>query len=382
MQISILRTDAEFDALEREWEVLLESSAQRVFFRRWHWNRTWWRVYAPPDSRLFLIICREPGGRLVGVGPCYQQTMRHFGAVPVREICFLGTGAGLRISEYLDLIAARGFEAEVARGVAACLEADSSWDRLALWGVPADSTVLPHFRGGFGGRLSQTVCDRAAVLDTSGSWSRTARHFSHDIDRAFRTLLTGPGARVELVQSLAEFESAFEDLKRLHALRWQAKHLGGSFARPGFETFLREVSRHAFEHGRLGLWRLWLDGQAVAALIAFADFGTVHYFQSGFDPSSPHSLGRVIIGLAIRDCVAADGIQTFDLMGGDGDYKREWTNAERETVELEMLRPTARAMAFGAARYVREHLARARRAYRMRRLSASRSARRAGLVFL
>jgi CelD/BcsL family acetyltransferase involved in cellulose biosynthesis len=366
LQTTILTTDAEFDALRPEWDELLEASAQRVFFLRWHWNRTWWRFYAPPGSHLLLVTCRDAGGRLVGLAPFYLQTRRYFGVVTLREVCFLGTGTALKTSEYLDIIARRGSETAVGAAAAAALRARGGWDRLWLWCVPVESATVPAFRAALGTGGTQAMCDRAHVIDTSGDWERTKRSFRHDVDRAIRQALGEPGSRVTRVQSVEELEPALDDLVRVHQARWRTKGQPGSFAFPHFDAFLRQVARDSFEHGRLGLWRLTLGGTCAAALIAFVDFGTVHYFQSGFDPDSPHSLGQVMVGLAIRDCVAAEQITCFDLMGGRAAYKDEWTTAFRETLEFEYLPAGVRSTVFVLARAVRERLARVRRAYRAR----------------
>ncbi len=376
MHTTILTTDAEFDALREEWDALLEASDQRVFFLRWHWNRTWWQFYAPPGSRLLLVACRDAGGRLVGLAPFYLQTRRYFGFLAMREVCFLGTGTPLKTSEYLAIVARRGSEAEVGEAVAGALIAHGGWDRLWLWCVPVESATFPRFHAALGPRGSQAPCDRAHVLDTRGDWEHTKRSFRHDVDRALRQVLSEPGSRVTRVQNIGELEPALDDLVRTHQARWRTKGQPGSFAFPHFDAFLRHVARDGFEHGRLGLWRLTLGGECAAALIAFVDFGTVHYFQSGFDPESPHSLGQVMVGLAIRDCVAAEDVSSFDLMGGRAAYKDEWTSAFRETLEFEYLPAGLRSTVFARTREVRERLARVRRAYRAwRRRGTSRTVR-------
>jgi CelD/BcsL family acetyltransferase involved in cellulose biosynthesis len=148
------------------------------------------------------------------------------------------------------------------------------------------------------------------------------------------------------VQTLAELDPALDDLVRLHQARWRQRGQAGSFGDRQVEAFVRLTAREAFERGRLGLWRIILGEQCVAALIAFVDFGVVHYFQSGFDPASSLPLGRAIVGAAIRDSVLAVGIHTFDFMGGHDSYKEEWTAAVRETIEIECLRTSVRSVQY------------------------------------
>ena len=364
LDVNVLTTDAEFDALQREWDELLEGSDQQVVFLRWHWVRSWWRFYAPANGRLLLVSCRA-GGRLVGLAPLYEEARRYLSVLSVREIRFLGTGS-LRISEHVDIIARRGSEADVGRAVADALRRSIAWDRLWLWSVPATSTVFPHFREALGPGGTTLVCDHAYVVDTTGSWEDTKRTFRHDLDRSLRTFWRERGARDMRVLTIDELKPALDDLIQLHQARWIAKGQPGSFSYPGFEAFLREVAADSLAHGRLGLWRLMIGDRCAAALIAFVDFGTVHYFQSGFDPESPYSLGRILVGLAIRDCVAANGIRRFDLMGGEAGYKVDWTAATLESLELEYLNHGVRSQLFKFLRASRDRLARVRRRFRSR----------------
>jgi hypothetical protein len=71
---TVLTHETDFDAIGGEWDALVSSSCQHgVFFLRWHWNRVWWRMYAPPHSELFLIACRDRSGQLVGLAPLYRH---------------------------------------------------------------------------------------------------------------------------------------------------------------------------------------------------------------------------------------------------------------------------------------------------------------------
>jgi CelD/BcsL family acetyltransferase involved in cellulose biosynthesis len=162
------------------------------------------------------------------------------------------------------------------------------------------------------------------------------------------------------VQSLNHLRTALDDLIRLHAARWSSKGHRGAFAQPAFEALVRSAAADSFLHGRLGLWQIFSGGRCLAALIAFIDFGTAHYFQGGFDPRAPQGVGRTLVGVAIRDCVLASGIRRFDLMGGgrEAGYKADWTGETVEILELECLGSGLRPRLFKLIRDSRDGLAR------------------------
>src|ERR1043166_6790341 len=114
--------DDAFDDLRIEWDELLDASDQRVYFLRWHWNRVWWQTFQPPHSHLYIITCRDADDQLIGLAPFYWRQRTTAGIDHIREILFLGTGVFAQTSEYLDLIARRGCEQQVAEAVATALQ--------------------------------------------------------------------------------------------------------------------------------------------------------------------------------------------------------------------------------------------------------------------
>jgi hypothetical protein len=198
---ALISVDDEFDALQPEWDRLLDSSDQAVFFLRWHWNRTWWRMYAPANSRLYLITCRDEQRRLVGLAPLYLSEQVHYGVVPLRQVTFLGTGTELKTSEYLDIIAARGYERPVAEAIAAVIRERTDWDRLWLWCVPSKSATLGPLGGALGSAARITHLEEARVVDTSTDWETTRAGFGQNIDRVIRHVFKVPApAAVEEAQ--------------------------------------------------------------------------------------------------------------------------------------------------------------------------------------
>lgn len=367
IRASLTTDDAGFGLLAREWDQLVNESDQRVYFLRWAWNRLWWRIFSPPGSRLFLITCRDEQGRLIGLAPFYLKQCRTAGIPHVREVTFIGTGIYARTSEYLDIIARRGYERIVANCVAEFLHSNDEWDRLWLDEVPSTSIVLPHFQKAMGAIAQVAACSRSHYIDAATDWesfrqtlgrstrrhlARQMRRFSESFDWRFR--------RVETEEELAP---ALDALVRLHQARWTSKGEPGSFALPGIEELLRGAARISLAEGRLRLWTLELDGQIVAVRIAFFDNGVVHAIQGGFDPAyTKESLGSVMLGMCIKDCIEDGSVREYDFMGGMDSYKDWWSKSGRETVSLSYLRPGIRSLAYsgiGRAKVMGKSLLRA-----------------------
>jgi CelD/BcsL family acetyltransferase involved in cellulose biosynthesis len=348
---TVLSSEAEFDALEQEWNQLLAQSEHRQFFLRWRWNRLWWRYYAPADGRLMLIACRNQQGGLIGLAPFYQRQRTFLGCCYLREIYFIGTGIGIKINEYMNLIARRGDEEAVASAVATYLQTHDNWDRLSLWGAPAAAPVFQYFHFALKKKARIVVCERTHHIDTSADRESFKQSLGSStrkkVDYQYRRLFREHVCQFRRVETAEELEPAMDALVELHQARWETKGHTGSFRIPHFETFLRQAMRQSLAEGSLRLWTLSVDGRIAAVQVAFFAPGTAHVFQGGFDPAyAEYRIGNVIFWLCIQDCIESPEVQEFDFMGGSSHYKSHWAKAGRELVEMELFRPGLRALCY------------------------------------
>jgi CelD/BcsL family acetyltransferase involved in cellulose biosynthesis len=349
-----LTDEDDLDELKEEWDRLLDDSVHRSFFLRSRWVRLWWRDLAPRGSRPFVISCRDGTGRLVGLAPLYQVQYTFAGIPCAREIRFLGSNPRERTSEYLDVVARRGYEQPVGEAIAYAIRRTSSWDRLWLAYIPAGSVVLPHLRASLGDSALVEEGEPAHVVETGSDWDHYLKGLGSGLRKNVgyytRRLLKTHQCEFSRVMTTTALSPAVASLVRLHQARWRAKGEPGSFARPEFERFLKDAIRDSLEEGRLRLWTLAIDGNISAVLLAFYERGRVHYFQGGFDPAYLRdSLGTVMLAMCIRDCFEAGDVNEFDFMAGQGGYKESWTTVTRPNIVLTMARPGARTFAYEAA---------------------------------
>ncbi|HZB24764.1 MAG TPA: hypothetical protein VE379_01440, partial [Vicinamibacterales bacterium] len=142
LQVDAIRDAAALAPLKAEWNSLLNSSRAPSLFLTWEWIRTWWDVYGGA-SRLFVLAVRDASGRLVGVAP-FKSSRRAVGGVyRYNELEFIGQGGDVT-PEYLDVIAATGYEASVRAAILGRLARDRSWGSINLQPF---STMSPHLDG-------------------------------------------------------------------------------------------------------------------------------------------------------------------------------------------------------------------------------------------
>ena len=138
LEVSAVHELSQLARMRGEWDALMDSSLAGPF-NAWEWLYPWCRRIGT-GRKPFVLQARDRDGTLVGLMPLGFETQRVLGR-PVRRLAFLGeTHVG---SDYLDVVARRGREEEVARTFASALwELKDQWDVLDLTDLDEDSPTV------------------------------------------------------------------------------------------------------------------------------------------------------------------------------------------------------------------------------------------------
>ncbi len=327
--VTVVSSASAFRSLRGEWDGLLDAAASPSIFLGWDWLYSWWEVYAGPADRLHIVLVRD-GGRLVGLAPLYVTPVHCLAGLRARRLQFIGMGEPEWeevASERMDVIARRGCEAQVVSALWRSLSADHGWDEALLDNMPEDGVLLCRLSGllaaaGWFHRLADEGIDYH--IDFSGDWETYLASLSRNRRKQIRSNLRRFAREGQLVhrriRSRDELEAAFEELVRLHTLRWRRRGESGVFGAPRFHAFQQRVMPRLLESGCLDLHLVALDGETIAALYNMRLGDTVYSYQSGF--SYPrHSPGLLSDTLAMEQAIE-EGCRRYDfLKGGEDSFK-------------------------------------------------------------
>jgi hypothetical protein len=107
LQVTELNDRSSFVALADEWDALVASTRDQIFFRH-EFLRIWIDNFAPGD-RLRVLLARSPDGKLIAGLPLIEQRTTLYG-VPVRQLVSAANPHSCRF----DFIAADPQSAAVA----------------------------------------------------------------------------------------------------------------------------------------------------------------------------------------------------------------------------------------------------------------------------
>ncbi|PTL75686.1 GNAT family N-acetyltransferase [Vitiosangium sp. GDMCC 1.1324] len=342
LEVGTVRELSQLAGLRSAWDALLDGSNAGPF-NTWEWLYPWCRRIGG-DRKPFVLQAKDRSGALVGLMPLGFELHWVLGR-PIRRLAFLGeTHVG---SDYLDVVARRGLEEEVARTFARALwELRDQWDVLDLKDLREDSVTVRVLRETFEKHradlwmTTRYVCPYEP-LPKGESFDDFLRRTSRRDNylRRKRWLEKQEGYRIEKTEAPGALPGPLTDFFRLHAMRWELDGGSQGIRGRGVESFHRDATQLLAERGRLRLYTMKVGGQAVASVYGILHRDSFIYFQSGYDPAwRNRSVGLVLVGETFRDAIEA-GLTEYDFLRGTESYKSDWTTQQRRTVAIRVLAP-------------------------------------------
>ena len=318
--IAVHRNAEIFCALQKEWNPLVQRSHANRIFSTWEWNWHWWKVYAPGE--LAIVTVRDEAGQLLGLAPWFIEEEGD-----QRLLATIGCD---EVSDYLDIIIARGAEERVLSALTGYLRDEGiDADCFYFCNMPADSParlLWPALLGaaGFSTQIEQQeVCPRIdSPRPLGGLLSPTQQEATPRIAPqnppsgschrrgilAFRDRRSGIG-----FGAAAFLQPDGRQRSRQSGLRRRSRQ---SRLLPGHQP------RAAAQNGWLQLDFLTIDGEDCAAYFNFRYGDELLVYNSGLSAGryAVHSPGIVLLAYLIQDAIAT-GIRTIDFLRGDETYK-------------------------------------------------------------
>jgi peptidoglycan/xylan/chitin deacetylase (PgdA/CDA1 family)/CelD/BcsL family acetyltransferase involved in cellulose biosynthesis len=327
MRVVEIRDEAHLDRLEAGWNELLDGSTSNNIFLTWEWLRPWWSVHGRGGD-LCILAAYDDAGVLRGIAPLRRNTAcRYRQTVP--SIAFLGDGSN--DSDYLDFIAAAGWEAPVFEAFRGSLEEELKQGTVLLLNeIPETSVSLSLFRK-LAESKSRILIEKEVACGTvrlpaawEGFLDMLKPRFRTKVRSVLRNLEARREVRFGFAQTPAEVERLLPILYDLHTRRWAEVGKPGVFGQPGKRDFYAKLSARLLERGWLRFsWLEW-NGTVLACQYGFVYQGVYSQLQEGYEPNSEHwNTGIGLRAWSIRELIR-QGVREYDFLGGMGRHKSDW----------------------------------------------------------
>jgi CelD/BcsL family acetyltransferase involved in cellulose biosynthesis len=336
------------DWLDNEvaWSSLLARSNADALFLSWDWLTLWWHSFSGTLSAAPEILAFYRGDELIGVAPLYRRRVLRSGLLPATSVQLIGMAwrdPAAAISEYQDVVAVATETETVRSACARLLLSEGAWTEWVIGFTGAGREWSDAFTQ-FDPRQRQYVRHLDRLLSYQADLSRGFSGYLSSLGQSTRRSLWGLRRRLALqgtvsfeLLSSAQIAGGFDDLNRLHRLRWQRP----AFAGASLEFHTRLAARLA-SRGELALSRLRVGGRVVSVLYDIRKGAYQYNISMGFDPSFSRklSLGLLHLGYSM-EAAAEREVGTYDFLAGSGqrsDYKRHLSQAKRSLSCVQVLR--------------------------------------------
>jgi CelD/BcsL family acetyltransferase involved in cellulose biosynthesis len=337
----------EWLASESAWDGLLARTQADALFLSWPWLTHWWRYYGNTLGLDPRILAFYRDGELVGLAPLYMRRVVRLGLVRARSVQVIGLAwrdPVPLISEYLDVIAApQDLDAVRNECVRALLE-EPGWNELVIGFTSSGEEWRAAFarqvasRGHYMRTLEPSISYHADLTHGFAAYLRDLGQSTRRSVWNLRRRLSEEHGEVRLeFLAAAEIDSGFDDLNRLHQLRWNRPAFAGERL-----ELQKSFARWLAEHGELAFTRLRVAGNVVSVLYDIRKGARQYNLKMGFDPHLTNrlSLGLVHFGYAM-EAAQERGVTVYDFLAGPGqsfDFKRNLGQLRRELTCVQLLR--------------------------------------------
>jgi CelD/BcsL family acetyltransferase involved in cellulose biosynthesis len=352
--------------LEPMWRDL-ERRAHTSFFLSWHWMGTWLQWL--PEEIPVQLLQVEHAGAVVGLAFLARRVLRRHHLLWSRAL-FLNRSGDPALDEisieHNGVLAARGAEAEVTQqAVRHLIEREKRWDELFVDGMGQPATLSQARLDGarvhvLKSGLARTV-DLAAVRGGGGGFAGLlGPNTRYQVRRSRRELERFGEVRLDEARDRDQALGYLARLRELHQAYWRARGMPGSFSQPAFGSFHERLIEREFDAGVVQFLRLTAGGRELGYLYNHVYAGRVSSYQSGFaypdDAAGQHYRpGLVAHALAIEHN-AARGLEVYDFLAGDSDFKRRLATGEEPLAWLVVQRPRLKLRLENVARRARRSI--------------------------
>lgn len=325
----------------------LTNSFPHSYFLSWGWMESWLSSQQS-NANLRCVFGYKEGAVCFGFFVGYQD-YRKFGMFPTRAAHINATG----IAE-LDAIT---IEYNAILGIN-----PSAIQLSELLSSPPLSRCNEFVFPGFTDEFASTVDEHAQayylfsneqlsyythldqVREKGGDFlSLLSSNKRQQIRRSIKEYEKGGPIQRREAQSAEEATAMFEKMGELHSKGWRDRGKQGSFANPCWVDFHKTLIRNRHGSGEIHITEIFTDSTVLGYIYGFVYQNKFYFCQCGFNYQKNNKLrpGMISHVLLIQH-FAEQGLQIYDFLAGDSDYKRSLATHCISIYWLSLLRRTRR----------------------------------------
>jgi CelD/BcsL family acetyltransferase involved in cellulose biosynthesis len=326
----LITTSGAFESLKPAWNELVDNMAVPEVFHRWEWNFNFFRRFRTAEQ-LFIILTRDPSGKLVGIAPLCIRRKHSLGRI-VRVIETIIVNLG----DYRNILVNADYPRDrVVKTMLDFLHVNGGqWDVIDLAQLSmreATTFHLQHVAKGFSDWTVQSsilsaVCVRMLKADRIAERTVKIRHIQNLLKR-----LEARGFQIRI--RCDDFGDHWPTFCELHRIAWPQ----GPFHDTDSRQFYDDLRSSEGLKGRLEYSVVEFEGRPVAMHFGFLDGQKIYYYMPVMDREfRKERVGAVLLYAMIRHYEKTHMV--FDFLRGLEGYKMLYTDELNANMRLVIYR--------------------------------------------
>ena len=353
MKFSILSHADAFDGLEPRWKRLIDQAPDASVFQTFSWQAIWWRIFG--GGRDLRLILAEDGDELKGLLPVYIERTDLLPALGLRTLRLVGYGGDTAPDDLGPIVAGNDPAAVIETLIDGLLALKDEWDIAVLDDLDPESPMIDALVTRLGDQVTLEPGARISFVELpenfDGYLAKLSSNRRWKLRRGRKKLNEAKPYRFHVVTTGDELDRYFPELVRLHHDRWEHRSGEFGFSTEGYVDFHRDAMAAMLDQDCLRLMLLiGEDDVVMAANYCYRWRGGFYFFQGGFARDYERfRIGEVLMGHAIEQAIG-EGMQVFDMLRGEHDYKKSLTDEIRTRTHLHIYQPTLRSVSYQTLR--------------------------------
>jgi CelD/BcsL family acetyltransferase involved in cellulose biosynthesis len=330
LPVEVVRDLERFNALAPEWDTLVDTwGIDRVFLSH-SWFRTWWESFAA-DNELFVVTVRDRG-EMVAIAPMMRTRASIYGV----KLDTIQAIYNPHTPRY-DFIVAGNYDRPVYRAIWKVLIENGGADAVVLTQIPHNSRTISRMRevgkeaewliGEWPSHASPYISLADGYEAFFGNLKNGAQY---NLTKRYARLRKKGAVDIEIISNPADVNAALSDGLRIEAAAWKGRAGTAIISDPTVADFYIRLARREANLGRLRLAFLRFCGKRIAFNYLIRSGKKLYGIKIGYDPDyHMYSPGNMLLNLILqRACT--EGIEEYDFLGIDDQWKFEWTSEKVE----------------------------------------------------
>lgn len=340
----ILVRETDFPDIKDQWLALERDGHIPTIFQTYDWMETWWKHLGFRGRKLVLAV--YDGNELTGIAPLYVSKLSIKGLPLFNIVQLIGAGE----SDYQAFILKNGKEEYALKALLDYLR-QYKWDIFWLSDVhpeTATNQLIPDLLKATSYYYTfqqHTPCPYINIPKNFEEYKLTlSKNSRRNLTKFCNRVERFDGVRYCKVQKAEDLNEAMEAFFHLHQSKWLKLGQKGALAEKEVRNFHLEAASRLLRY--LDLRQLKLKDRVIATIYSYDFNGGRGVYLPGMDMEFKYySLGFVMTAYGIRDAIEC-GLQEFDFMRGDEEYKFHFTKTVRHNMRYFIAKNSLKFKAF------------------------------------